>query len=134
LFLLRDPSREVAEAFRLGIQRALERAERDFVIVAHIDEDHIGIVQQLVPVLRRHVGSSHPRRIHTGHAQRHDLFFQTHLHAIERHFRRARFLVLEIRESRVAAQMLQQRMYGLRFPANRAVDPLLGQQNRSLDP
>src|SRR5262245_46172733 len=89
---------ELAEAFYAGIDRALERAHRDLESVARVENQRLGIRNQLVPTGSFHVSAHSPGGIDAGGAERDDLLLQPHLQALERHSVGSRVFQLEMVE------------------------------------
>ena len=92
---LLHPARELAEGLGLGIDGSLERADADFIVVAGVDQNRVGIRDQLVPVRRIDIGAHSLQRVDVGNPHRDDFLLQPHLHASERHPVRTAFLVLQ---------------------------------------
>jgi len=128
-----DVRGKLAERPGFGIDRALERADRYFVVISCIDEKHFGIGDELVPVLRLHVSTDAFVGIDAIYSERDDLFLQLDLGAIERLLVTVRFLVIDIGQTVIASEPIQQRVDGFPRPGNRAIDALFRKQKRSLD-
>ena len=94
----RGKIRKFAEAIELRIERALERAERDFEGVAGIDHVTSGDCDQRVPVLGVDISAGLGGRIERPIADGDDLFLQPHFQPLERRLLRGREFQFEIVE------------------------------------
>jgi hypothetical protein len=71
--------------------------------------------------------------VHLGHAHGDDLAFEAHLHPVKRQVVGPGFLVLELCQARIAAQIRQHGAHAGFGPGDGAVDAFGGQQQRALD-
>src|SRR6056297_4010907 len=74
------PRGEIAKGRRLGIDRALKRANGDLVIVAGVDHRDIGALDQGVPLRWLDIMPDPGARIDIGLAHGDDLFLEPHFH------------------------------------------------------
>ena len=88
LFLRRHPGRQVGKGLDIGVDGPGKRADFHFVIIAGVDQHHVGLGDQGIPVLRCHVVTGHQGRADAWHAQRDDFLLQAHLHAQKRRLTR----------------------------------------------
>ena len=93
-----DPCGQFAKACCLRVLGVFESTDGNLVIVAGIDHDDIWLADQRVPVLGVNIGSGIIGRVHAVHTQRHDFFFQAHLHSVEGRILRPGKLGVEIGE------------------------------------
>ena len=115
------------------VDRPGERAYFHFVVVARVDEHHVRVADQCVPVLRFHISTGHVNRADAVHAHGDDFFFQTHFHAVKRRLIGIRLFVFQISQTRVGTQVSQHRVHVLRLTGNRAVNAFARQQNHAFD-
>ncbi len=128
------PGGEVAKAGGLRIDRALEAADGDFVVVAGVDHRHIRRRNQGVPVGGIDVVAGARGRVHIRLAHGHDLLLEPYLHAGEGALRRARTFPVEICAAGQGADMFQHSRDPRLGSGDRAVDPLGRQQQRARHP
>src|SRR6185312_1584247 len=128
---------ELPEACDVGIERAVEGADRDLEGVAGVDQERIGRGDQRVPVARLDMDADLPRRIDGRIAERNDLLLQAHLEPAKGHRCRPRILQLEMvepaTEERAMAQLFDQRIDALIVSRDRSVDALGGEQDAALE-
>ena len=127
------PVGKIAKAVGLRIDRAGKGAERDLVVVARVDDDRVGVGDQRVPVAGLDIGAGAGERVDVGHAHRHDLPLQPHLHAVERHFGSRAVFDLEAGEFRHGFEMGDQLGDRRLAAGDRAVDAFAGEEQRALD-
>ena len=84
LHLCFHPLRQLGEALSLWVDRAGKSANLELVVVAGVDQHHLGLGDQFVPLLGLHVSARHAVGVYAVDAQGNDLFFQLDLEAIER--------------------------------------------------
>ena len=124
------PARKFAERPRLGIDRAIERADRHLVIVARVDQHRARIGDQRIPVGGIDIGAG-IGRVDQRLAHRHDLALQPHLGTVEGHRVRRGKLHLQPRTARQATNMRQHRVDPCGRSGDRAVDAFPRQQQRA---
>ena len=73
------------------------------------------------------------RRVEARHAHGDDLLFQTHLHALERHFLRMRLFAFKVGEAWNGSDEIHHRRELFGLCGNRAVDPFPCKQDRAAD-
>ena len=86
--------RKFSKGRSLRIKCPLERPNFKFVIVASIHQHHIGIRNELIPILGVDVAPHHNVGINTLNPHSYNFFFKLHLHSIKRLFLVIRFFVL----------------------------------------
>ena len=123
---------ELAERLGLGIDGALEGADGHFVVVARIDQQHLGVGDQGVPVLGLDVGADALVGVHARHAEGDDFLLQLDLGAVEGLLVAVGLLVVDIGQARVALEPGQQAVDALARGGNGAVDAFLGEQQGAL--
>ncbi len=128
-----DVLRKLSKRRGLRIDGAFEGADRDFVIVASIDQQHFGIADQVVPVLGLDVSTDALVRVDAFDTQGHDLFLELDLGAIERLLVAVGFLVVDIDQARVVLQPRHQAIDAFASAGHCAVDALVGNQQCALD-
>ena len=129
-----EPVRKLAEAAGAGIDGARERPGGDFVGVAGVDHDGVGVRDQRVPVMRGYIGADAGEGVDPLYPQRHDFLFQPHFHPLERHGGGFGVFDFQRGAARQGADMIE---YGGKpriGPGDGAVDPFARQQQRALDP
>ena len=80
-----EPVREFAKRLRFRIDRALEGAECDFVIIARVDHHCVGIGDQGVPIFWFDIGADQAGWVGTGNAHGDNLILQAHFQTQEGH-------------------------------------------------
>ena len=126
------PARKFAKRPRLGIDRAIERADRHLVIVARVDQHRARIGDQRIPVGGIDIGAG-IGRVDQRLAHRHDFALEPYLGTVEGHRVRRGKLHLQPRTAGQGADMREHRVNALGRPGNRSVDPFLRQQQRAAD-
>ena len=121
-----DIRREFAKRGGIRLQRMLEAADIGFVIVTDIDDGHIGIADQAVPVARLDV-SAGLVGIDAVDAEGDDLALQLDARAVKRRLVVVRQFAVQVAQPRIAAQVVEQRVDCLRVTGDRAVDALGGE-------
>ena len=134
LFIRLPPLRELAKAFGLRVDRALECADRHLVIIARVDHRHIVRTDQIVPFGRLDIMADAGARIDIGLAHGDDLGLQAHLHAAKGLLGGKAFLMHQIAASRQSADMRQNRVNSGARSGDGAVDPLMGDEQGAGDP
>ncbi len=99
-----DPFGEFAERGGGGINRAFEGADLDFVVVAGVDEDHVGGGDEVIPVGGLYIGADGGVGVGARITDGDDLTLQAHAQAGEGGRFGSRFLVGEICKSGKGAQ------------------------------
>ena len=119
------------------IHGPLEAAHRYLEAVARVDDQHVGIADDAVPVFRLDIGAGAGSRVEVLDAERHDLALQLHLQPPERHRRRRRAFDVDAgeaaREERTIGEEREQRVDRLFRAGDRAVDALGREEDRALD-
>ena len=87
---------KLAKRGGLGVDRAFEAANRDFVVVTGIDHQHFRVGDHVVPVFRLNVSAHGVVGVDARHAQRDDLLFQFDLGAVERRLVAERLFMVDI--------------------------------------
>ncbi|MNN04354.1 hypothetical protein D3C81_1170790 [compost metagenome] len=124
---------ELAERLGLRVDGACEGADGHLVVVARVDQQHLRVGDQRIPVLRLDIGADRLARVDAGHAQGDDLLLELDLGAVERLLAAIRFLVVDVDQPRIGVQPGQQRVDGGAAAGHGAVDAFRRQQQGALD-
>ena len=128
-----QPGRQFGKGFQLRVDGVGKAANRHLVVIAGVHHHHVRVGNQGIPVGGLHIGSGHQIGADAGPIHGDDFLFQPHLHAVKRWLVGPGFLVLQVGQQRVGAQVGQHGAHIVGSPGNGAVDALLGQQNQALD-
>ncbi len=128
-----EPCGKVAEAFGVGVDRAVKAADRHFIAVAGVDHHRIGIGDQVVPSAGIDIIALGFGGIDAGNAHRHNFLLQPDFHPQKRH--RAGFGIFDLQpgEQRQRLQIGNHRINLVGVPGNGAVNPFVGEQYRALE-
>lgn len=129
-----EPGWKIPERGGVRINRPLKGAERDLVMIARIDDDRVGVGNQVIPGLGADIIADQTGRVGLRHAHGDNFLLQPHFQPEKRHLPGGRDLGLQVGAAR---QRLQGSAQGIPVPVRgrqRAIDPLPGQQNGALDP
>ena len=118
------PGGEIAEAGGAGIDRPLERADGDLVIVAGVDHGHVRRRDQGVPVGGIDIVADAGAGVDVGLAHRHDLALQPDLEAGKGRLPGRALLPLQIGAAGQGADVGQHRVDARARACDGAVDPL----------
>lgn len=88
-----DIFRKFSEGVGVRIDRAFEGTDFDFVLVAGVDDEYVGIGDELVPILGFDVGTDGCGRIDGGDAEGDDFLFESDFKPVEWRFFSDRFFV-----------------------------------------
>ena len=127
------PLRQFAEAAGARVDGPLKSANCHLVVVARVHHHHVGLADQLVPLVGRHIGAGVFGGLYVGHTQGDDLALQADLHAVERVACAQCFFVLQRRQTRVVLQPGQHRTHTVHRACDGAVDTFGRQQHVALD-
>lgn len=100
-----DVGGEIAEGSGIGVERAFEGSQLDFVIVSGVDQEDFGVADEACPVFRGYVGADCFVRVCAGDAEGDDFLFEADLHAVEGLFGGLGFFVIEVFESGIGAEV-----------------------------
>ena len=81
LAVIFPPFGKLAKGSDVGINRAFKGADAHLVIVAGVDQDHIGLIDQIVPIAGRNIGPHARDWVNIGLAHGDDLALKLDLHA-----------------------------------------------------
>ena len=122
---------EFTEGFGARVHGIPEGADAEFIVVACIDQQHIGILEQFVPLFGIQVGTDCLQGIDAGHAHGDDLLLDLDLAALERCSASVRLLGVQVGQGRVLAQPFKQAVDAGTGCGHGAVDALAGQDQRA---
>ena len=130
------PVRKVAEAVGTWIDSTVKAADGGLVVVAGINHQGVGVIDQGVPVLGIHVGADVGSGIHAGNPHGHDFLLAPSLETAEHRSLRPAALHLQpfkvlLAQLQLLLQMLKQALDPLLRTTDRAIDTLLGHQHRA---
>ena len=128
------PLWKIPKTLGFGVDSALKRTDPDLVIISCVDDDHVILADQIIPVAGFHIAAYCGCRIDIRLTHGHDFFLQPHPHPEKGHVRSLAFLVLQISATRQIADMCQYGVDTLPRPGDSAVDPFARQQERTPDP
>ncbi len=127
------PVRELAERGRTGTDRVLEAADLDFVVVACVDHDDVGVCNQRVPVGRLDIGANGHVGVGERLADRDDFAFDAYAEARKGRCFGGGFLVFNVGETRQGTDGLKEAVKPIAGPGQRAVHAFGCDQQRALD-
>ena len=88
-----------------GVDRACKSANRDFIVIARVDQHHVWVADEGVPVLRLDILAGHAVRVDAFHAHRYDFLLESHLHPVKGGFVTVGFFVFQRGQAWVSPQM-----------------------------
>ncbi|MCY1444646.1 hypothetical protein D9M71_611280 [compost metagenome] len=115
------------------VDGAFEGANRDFVIVAGVDQQHFRVADQRVPVLWIDVGADLFVRVHAFHAEGDDFFLEFDLGAVERLLVAVRLFMVDVVHARVVLEPGHQPVDAFAAAGHGAVDAFFGNQQGAFD-
>ncbi len=122
---------KLAEGSGLRIDRSLEGADGNLVVIAGIDQQHFRIADQRVPVLGLDIGADPLIGADTRNADGDDFLLQFDLGAVEGHFLTEGLLPVQITQARITPQPFEQRAGAFAGTGDSAVDTFQSQQQRT---
>ena len=123
---------KLAERLGFRVYRTFKGAHRHFVVVARIDQQHLRITDQRVPVLGLDVCANFLVRIDAGHTEGDDFLLQLDLGAVERLLVAVGFLVVDISQARILVKPGHQAIDTGTRAGDGAIDALFSQQQGAL--
>ncbi len=124
---------EFAKTGGFRIDGTFEGADRHFVIVARVDQQHFRVADQRVPVLRINVSTDFFVRVDAFDTEGDDLFLELDLGTVERLLVAVRLFMIDVDHARVILEPGEQAVDAFTSTGNRAVDAFFGNQKRAFD-
>ena len=133
-----EPGGKLAKTAGLWVDRARKCADRNFIIIAGVDDDRVWVADQRIPLIRLDIAANVARRVDARDAECHNFALYPHLHPAERRGFGAAIFDVERGAARPSllyerGDMCNDRRDALRAARDRAVDALSCEQDRALD-